>query len=125
MLDPGSFGRIGGVLTLSDLTLFPHAREPEVLHPKRAISALHSALQGSAVVVIGLDQLGPGGRQRLGSRLVRVAGQRADFPTLGEQVPGDRPALLPAGTGNSNDLILVLLICTHQLSPFQNMRSFH
>src|SRR5206468_11830939 len=61
-------------------------------------------LQGAHVVEVTRHDLGPRGREGLRRLPLRLARERPDLVSARQQLPRDRPALLPRGSRHQDDV---------------------
>ena len=83
MLNPGSPGCIGYILSLPDLTFKAHIGKPEVLHAEDTIGILEGLIELSPIVQVARDNLCAECFQFLGGGLVPISCQRPYLPALG------------------------------------------
>jgi len=59
--DTGGFCGVRCILPLPDFPFRADAGEPEILHAEHAVRSLHGLLERGPVLVVGPDDLRPGG----------------------------------------------------------------
>src|SRR5215208_39973 len=94
MLDPRSFSGIRYIFPLPNLAFETDIRQPEILDAKDTVHTSKRLVKLGAILHIACRQLRAERSQFLRGRLIHVAGEGTDLPSIGQKFSRDGSALL-------------------------------
>src|SRR5690242_18945998 len=106
------FGSSRYIFALPDLACKADIRQPEILDAKDSISTCERGIKFSTVLSVTAHYFGTKGSQFPRGRLLGIAGQRADLPTLCQKFSCHCSSLLTSCAGDGDGFVV------HNYSPF-------